>query len=157
MRDREARGDAAEQRVRDQRRRLLARRPEQLAEPVGEGHVVEARNRIGLPQTGDVGDDDAVALGEAGDRGRPIRAAAFDPAVQQDERRAFATLQHRGRDAGQTDPSFRDRDPGEQTLPRALRCARAGHDATLRRADRLRFGQNTQPRATADVGDSVQR
>ena len=155
MRDREARGDAAEQRVGDQRRRLLARRPDQLAEPAREGHVVEAGHGIGLPQTGNVGDDDAVALGEAADRGRPIRSAAFDPAVEQDERRAFATFQHRGADSGQADPSFRDRCPGEQTLSKALRCARPGHEATLRGGDRRRFGQNTQPRATADVGDSV--
>ena len=91
---REARGEAATQRVGDERRRLVAGQREQLGEPTCEPrHPDDIRGRR-RPEPGEIGDDHAMALGQGGDDRRPHRAAALDAAVQQDERGTLAPLEH---------------------------------------------------------------
>ena len=110
---REAGGEAASERVCDQRRRLVAGHPQQRAEPGRERRGVEPVDRLRLAEPGQVGHDHAVALGEPGDDGRPDRPAALDPAVQEDQRRAVAGLDHRGRGPGEVEPPLGDRQPGQ--------------------------------------------
>ena len=63
---------------------------------------------LGLTEPGNVGNHDAVVLGEPLDHRRPERAPGLDGAVQQDERRAVACLEQRG-GAGEPRAALRDR------------------------------------------------
>ncbi len=91
----ETSGNAAAQRVCDQRRLLRARLSQELEEPLGEGIDVEVGDRLRLPEARHVGGDHAVALGKGREHRRPDRTAALDPAVQEHERGSGATLEDR--------------------------------------------------------------
>jgi hypothetical protein len=72
---------------------------------------------------GQVGGDHPVGPDQLGDHLQPA-FGELPGAVQQHDRRAVAALQHRGRVAGQGQPSLAHRSPGEQafaeTFPGAL-------------------------------------
>ena len=74
---------------------------------------IEPVDRLRLAEPGQVGHDDAVALGEAGDDGRPDRPTALDPTMQEDERRAVTGFDDRGRGAGEVEPPLGDRQSGQ--------------------------------------------
>lgn len=61
---REAGGQAPTEGVRDERRLLSTGLTEERCEPFGEGRTVQPGDRLRLPQTGKVGNDEAVPLGK---------------------------------------------------------------------------------------------
>ena len=120
--------------MRHQGRPRLAGQANDIPEPAGEGLVVKAGEGLRLTKAGRVGDNDAVVLDQSGDHGRPVGAAALDPAVQQQQRRARAALEERGGDAAGIESPLVHRKPGEQALagaraPRVLPDRRARRPA----------------------------
>jgi hypothetical protein len=97
----------------DERRPLGAGDPQEVVEPAGEGLRTEIVERLGCAEPRDVRYDDAVALGQAADDRRPVRAAALDAAVEQNERRPTAGLEHRRRAAAGAHARLGDGEPGQ--------------------------------------------
>jgi hypothetical protein len=88
-----------------ERRSHTLRLLEHAGEPGGERVVVEPVDGCRLAEPGHVGNDETVALREAGDDRRPVGTAALDTAVQQHERSAVAGFEDGGLDAlGVDDP-----------------------------------------------------
>ena len=98
----DAHREAAEEGVRDEGRRRLAggahQAPNQLANISG----IQLRRWVGFTEAGQIRHDDAVLPSEPGDHRRPVDPAAFDPAVQQDQRWSCTGFEDRGRDARQS-------------------------------------------------------
>ena len=109
-------GQCAEERVRDERRLLQASRFQECREPIAEC-LVEPKGRLGLSQAGRVGDDEAVGLRQVRQHRRPAGTAAFNRAVQEDERRARSAFKHHGRANAQPQPPLGEREPGQHSLP----------------------------------------
>jgi hypothetical protein len=89
--------------------RRLTCQVDQLVQPAAEAFVIEAVEGCRLAEPRHVGHDDAMIGGQPGDHGRPVDAAALDPAVQQHQRRAGPALEQRRRDAGDFDSPFAHR------------------------------------------------
>ena len=109
----------------DERGPLEIRLLEQTREPAGEGVDVETCGGSGLAETGHVGNDDAVVLHEPVKHRRPHRTAAFDAAMQQDERRSVTALEDAGGDPVDVERPGGDRQPGEHPVPWVRALARA--------------------------------
>ena len=124
----EARREAAAERMCHEHRGLLAGQPEERAEPIRERRCVQPRDRLGLAQAGEVGDDDAMALREPGHDRRPDRPAAFDPAVEEDQRRSVTALEHGGRRTRQVEPPLGHGESGQHPLARRAGGGDRAHD-----------------------------
>ena len=118
--DGEAGRDGAAEQLPDQRGRRHAGPLDQLAEPREHALGVQrAVRHLRGAVARQVGGDDAMGRHEARDHAHPMGGVPRR-AVQQDDRRAVAALQHGGRDAGQLQPSLRDRQPRQQPFPSVL-------------------------------------
>ena len=107
---REARGEAAAQRVGDEHRRAR-RRSAGAARRASRANAAAPRTSAGgdAPSPGRSGTITRWRSARPGDHRRPHRAAALDAAVQQDERRALPALEHGRRRAGRVQPALRQR------------------------------------------------
>ena len=107
--DGEAGRDRAAEHVPDQHGRRRAGPLDQLAEP--REHAVGVQRAVGHLRgavAGQVGSDHAMGRHQLRDHPHPL-GRELARAVQEDDRRAVAALQHGGRDAGQLQPSLGDR------------------------------------------------
>jgi hypothetical protein len=80
--------------MREDRRLLVTSQPEELFEPVGECHRVEPRERLGLPEARDVGNQESMLLAESGNHAFPVRPTGLDPAMEQDQWRSLSGHEH---------------------------------------------------------------
>ena len=149
----EAGRDRAAEGVADERRRRRAGGA-RSAPPATRGRARRRarRRRPRRPEAGQVGRDHAVRRDESGDDLQPVGGVRAR-AVQQDQRRAVAALQHRGRDAGQLQPPLappRYRPAGSRAC-----CVAIGGllvvamPTTLSAPARRRIRETTQPRCAA--------
>jgi hypothetical protein len=103
---RKRRRDRATERLADEHRWRGARGIDQLTEPRRDAPSVEfGAIDVRRALTGQVGGNDAVRRGQIRDHPHPVRRAATR-AMQQDDRRAFTSLQHRGRHSSEFESAF---------------------------------------------------
>ena len=79
---------------------------QELGEPAVERGLIEPGRGSGLAEARRVRDHDPMVFHEAGNHRRPVRAPAFDTAVEQYERRAATAFEHRGGDPMDVDAAL---------------------------------------------------